>query len=228
MIRKTMRVGQARTSIKLEAEFWDYLQEMAAQRGLKLPALVSELAAGVADSASLASHLRTAAMRHARGRVGELDAQLERLVLAGGNGDLQSVLELCPLPCLVLSGNREIRHVNQAFAQWLNLEPAKLCGYRLDHLMVMRGAGEIWAGLAKGRLPWGRFGATYVSPGRVRTSQAVVVPVGAPGDHGGLIVMFETLAAGTGAQQAARLAPAAALHDRTRPGLGRPLLESLQ
>ena len=29
MIRKTMRVGEIRTSIKLEQEFWDYLREIA-------------------------------------------------------------------------------------------------------------------------------------------------------------------------------------------------------
>ena len=28
MIRKTMRVGEVRTSIKLEQEFWNYLKEV--------------------------------------------------------------------------------------------------------------------------------------------------------------------------------------------------------
>ena len=32
MIRKTMRIGEVRTSIKLEQEFWAYLKEVADER----------------------------------------------------------------------------------------------------------------------------------------------------------------------------------------------------
>jgi predicted DNA-binding ribbon-helix-helix protein len=44
MIRKTMRVGEIRTSIKLENEFWLYLKEIADGRGARLSTLVNEVA----------------------------------------------------------------------------------------------------------------------------------------------------------------------------------------
>ena len=49
MIRKTMRVGAARTSVKLEPEFWSYLKEVADGRRLRLSALVNEVAEAAPD-----------------------------------------------------------------------------------------------------------------------------------------------------------------------------------
>jgi len=44
MIRKTMRIGEVRTSIKLEPEFWSYLKEVADSRGIRLSRLVNDVA----------------------------------------------------------------------------------------------------------------------------------------------------------------------------------------
>ena len=66
MIRKTMRIGEVRTSIKLETEFWDYLKSIANQRHLRLSGLVNEVAAATPDRTNLASTLRTYALVHAR------------------------------------------------------------------------------------------------------------------------------------------------------------------
>ena len=66
MIPKTMRVGAIRTSIKLEPEFWSYLTEVAQARGLRLTALVNEVAQATPGRASLASALRVFALLHAR------------------------------------------------------------------------------------------------------------------------------------------------------------------
>jgi predicted DNA-binding ribbon-helix-helix protein len=66
MIRKTMRVGEERqTSIMLEAEFWSYLEVVAEGRGMRLSALVREVAAAAPGGASLASTLRVFALTHA-------------------------------------------------------------------------------------------------------------------------------------------------------------------
>jgi hypothetical protein len=63
--------------------------------------------------------------------------------------------------------------------------------------MILRGTGlkEMWASLGDGRLPRGLFSATYVSPGKVRTAQAVAVALagGEAGRHGS-VVLFETIA----------------------------------
>lgn len=200
MIRKTMRIGEVRTSIKLEAEFWSYLKEVAEGRKIRLSALVNEVAQATPNRTNLASTLRTYSLTHARLRGQNLEKEFEKLALAGNTQDLVRVLEACPLPSLVLDGERQIKQLNRAFALWLNLEPRATVGQRLDNIMILRGPGlrEMWPGLLDGRLARGAFNATYVSPGKVRTSQAMTVALGAPGGesaaHRGFIVMFETLA----------------------------------
>jgi hypothetical protein len=69
--------------------------------------------------------------------------------------------------------------------------------------MILRGPNlkEMWSGLAEGRLPRAGFSATYVSPGKVRTSQAMAVALasgeGERATRRGSVVMFETLAGRT-------------------------------
>jgi predicted DNA-binding ribbon-helix-helix protein len=197
MIRKTMRVGEIRTSIKLETDFWAYLKEVADGRRMRLSALVNEVADATPDRTNLASTLRTYALMHAKLRCQTLQRELDRLALAGNTQDLARVLEASPMPCLILDPERAIRQLNRAFALWLNLDPRATAGKRLDNIMILRGTNlkEMWAGLLDGRLPRGLFTATYVSPGKVRTSQAVAVALagGEPGRRG-CVVLFETLA----------------------------------
>jgi predicted DNA-binding ribbon-helix-helix protein len=202
MIRKTMRVGAIRTSIKLEPAFWAYLADLAKERGVRPSALVNQVAAATPDRTNLASTLRTFALQQAQQRAETLQRELDRLALAGSTQDLIRVLEACPLPCLVLDRERTIRQLNQAFATWLHLDPRATLGQKLDHVMLLRDPGlkEMWAGLADGRLPRGRFTATYISPGKVRTAQALAVALSGSGEpwSGGRLptghaVLFETL-----------------------------------
>jgi predicted DNA-binding ribbon-helix-helix protein len=199
MIRKTMRIGEVRTSIKLEQEFWAYLREVAEGRNLRLSAVVNEIASATPERTNLASTLRTFALSHARLRAQTMQRELDRLALAGNTQDLVRVLEACPLPCLVLDGERAIRQLNRAFALWLNLDVRATTGQRLDNIMILRGQNlrEMWSGLSDGRLARGAVSATYVSPGKVRTSQATTLALanGAAGTtRRGCLVMFETLA----------------------------------
>ena len=201
MIRKTMRVGEIRTSIKLENEFWVYLKEVADGRSVRLSALVNEVGDATPGHTNLASTLRTFSLMHAKLRAETLQRELDRLALAGNTQDLTRVLEACPLPSLVLDSDRGVRQLNRAFGLWLNLDPKATVGKRLDNIMILRGQGlkEMWAALADGRLARGGFNATYVSPGKVRTSQAVAVSLTGGAEAGGplkrgCVVMFETLA----------------------------------
>lgn len=199
MIRKTMRVGEVRTSIKLEPEFWSYLKELADERRTRVSAVVNDVARSTPERTNLASTLRTYALSHARLQAQTLRGQLERLALAGNTQDLARVLEACPLPCLLLDGDRAIRQLNRAFALWLNLDASATLGLRLDNIMILRGTSmrEMWAALAEGRLARASFNATYVSPGKVRTSQAVALGLAgnvAPGQPRPTLVIFETLA----------------------------------
>lgn len=202
MIRKTMRIGEVRTSIKLETEFWSYLKEVADGRGIRLSALVNDVAAATPDRTNLASTLRTFSLIHARLRSSSLQAELDRLSLAGNSNDLVRVLEACPLPSLVLDAERQIKQLNRAFALWLNLDAKAATGKRLDNIMILRGPSmkEMWASLIDGRLGRAGFNATYVSPGKVRTSQAIALALGGGQtdvQRRGYVVMFEALAGRT-------------------------------
>ena len=203
MIRKTMRIGEVRTSIKLEAEFWDYLKEVAETRSLRLSSLVNEVARAAPGRTNLASTLRTFALIHARLRAKAQQEELERLTASGNTKDLLRVIEACPLPALVLDAQRAVRHVNRAFVLWLNLDERGVRGQRIDNIMILRGQGmrEMWGRMFEGRLARAAFNATYVSPGKVRTAQAMAVGLAAPeagGPPKGCLVLFETLSGRSG------------------------------
>ena len=197
MIRKTMRIGEVRTSIKLEPDFWAYLKDVSAQRRIRLSALVNEVASAAPERTNLASTLRTFSLIHAQLRTQALHRDLDRLMVAGNNQDLLKVMETCPLPTVILNPERQIRQVNRALVAWLNLDPKATIGQRLDNVMILRAPNlkEMWSQLASGVTQRGSFSATYVSPGRVRTAQAVAValsPLG-EGQPRGAVVLFETL-----------------------------------
>jgi predicted DNA-binding ribbon-helix-helix protein len=198
MIRKTMRIGEVRTSIKLEPEFWGYLKEVADSRGIRLSRLVNDVASATPERTNLASTLRTFCLIHAQLRWRGLERDLEQLNLAGNTQDLPRVLDACPLPCLLLSADRTIKRLNQAFAAWLHVDGRGVLGQRLDNIMILRGADmpALWQRIF-GDGGKGRFNATYVSPGKVRTAQALAVGLSPrPGANPlrACLILFETLA----------------------------------
>ena len=157
------------------------------------------MAEATPDRTNLASTLRTFSLMHAKLRCQTLQKQLDQLSLAGSSQDLARVLEACPMPAVMLDSERVIRQLNRAFALWLNLDPRATVGQRLDNMLILRGTGlkEMWNGLGDGRLARAGFNATYVSPGRVRTAQAVALSLAGPDitppPARGCVVMFETL-----------------------------------
>jgi predicted DNA-binding ribbon-helix-helix protein len=199
MIRKTMRIGEVRTSIKLEPEFWNYLKEVADSRSIRLSRLVNEVALASPGRTNLASTLRTFALTHAQLRWHGLEHELEKLSLAGNTEDLTRILDACPLPCLLLDEERAVRRLNQAFAVWLHLDTRGVIGQKLDHIMILRSNSmpDVWRKVFTQPPGSGRLNATYVSPGKVRTSHAIAVGLSrAPGQTtgGSALIVFETLA----------------------------------
>jgi predicted DNA-binding ribbon-helix-helix protein len=199
MIRKTMRIGEVRTSIKLEQEFWAYLKSVADDQSIRLSRLVDDVADATPERTNLASTLRTFSLIHAELRVQGLDQEVEKLRLAGNSGDLTRVLDACPLPCLLMGAERDVRRVKHAFVSWLNLDPQAVLGQRLDNLMILRGPGmkQLWQRVLGDAAGQGKFNATYVSPGKVRTAQALAVGLSpALGRERGsaCLIIFETLA----------------------------------
>ena len=193
-----MRIGEVRTSIKLEPEFWGYLKEVARHRSIRLSRLVNEVAMASPERTNLASTLRTFSLVHAQLRWQGLEQDLEKLTLAGNTQDLTRVLDACPLPCLLLSDERVVRRLNQAFAAWLHVDARGVLGQRLDNVMITRGPcmPELWQRVFNGSGYKARFNATYVSPGKVRTAQALAIGLSAANGSGAgaCLVIFETLA----------------------------------
>jgi predicted DNA-binding ribbon-helix-helix protein len=198
MIRKTMRIGEVRTSIKLEPEFWSYLKEVAQTRSIRLSRLVNEVAMASPERTNLASTLRTFSLVHAQLRWQGLEQELQKLTLAGSSHDLTRVLDACPLPCLVLGEDRIVQRLNQAFASWLHVDGRGVLGQRLDNVMITRGPSmpELWQRVFGGVAHKGRFNATYVSPGKVRTAQALAIGLSAAdgASASACLIIFETLA----------------------------------
>ncbi|MFN3869706.1 MAG: ribbon-helix-helix domain-containing protein [Hyphomicrobiaceae bacterium] len=58
-----------RTSISLEAEFWDALREIAAERGVSIGALVAEIDAARIDDTGLSTLVRLHILEHYRQQV---------------------------------------------------------------------------------------------------------------------------------------------------------------
>ncbi|MGF1562201.1 MAG: ribbon-helix-helix domain-containing protein [Geminicoccaceae bacterium] len=193
-----MRIGEVRTSIKLEADFWDYLKEVAESREIRLSTLVNEVARASPERTNLASTLRTFCLIHARLRTQTLQQELERLTLAGNTQDLTRVIEASPLPCVILGEDRTVRRLNRAFSIWLNLEERAVLGQRIENLMIMRGPGikDMWRRLFEGQVAKSSCNATYVSPGKVRTAQALAIGLSPTetGAHRAALLAFETLA----------------------------------
>lgn len=66
LVKRSFTLAGHRTSVALEAEFWEVLEKMAATQGRSLAALVSEVDADRSSDRPLASSLRVHAMKWVR------------------------------------------------------------------------------------------------------------------------------------------------------------------
>ena len=67
VVKRSVAIAGHRTSVSLEAPFWDALKDIAAVRGASVQALVGEIDAG-RGSANLSSAIRVFVLREVRGR----------------------------------------------------------------------------------------------------------------------------------------------------------------
>ena len=65
LVKRSFSLSGHRTSVALEADFWDVLERMAAERGQTLGALVASIDASRQPGDPLASRLRLAALQTA-------------------------------------------------------------------------------------------------------------------------------------------------------------------
>ena len=67
VVKRSVAIAGHRTSVSLEAPFWDALKDIAAVRGASVQALVAEIDAG-RGGANLSSAIRVFVLRGVRGR----------------------------------------------------------------------------------------------------------------------------------------------------------------
>ena len=67
VVKRSVAIAGHRTSVSLEAPFWDALKDIAAARGVSVQALVGAIDAGRAG-ANLSSAIRVFVLREVRGR----------------------------------------------------------------------------------------------------------------------------------------------------------------
>lgn len=67
VVKRSVAIAGHRTSVSLEAPFWDALKDIAAVRGASVQALVGEIDAG-RNGANLSSAIRVFVLREVRGR----------------------------------------------------------------------------------------------------------------------------------------------------------------
>jgi len=67
ILKRSIIIGGRKTSISLEAEFWEALKEIAKERGTTLPKLVTNIKAE-RQNANLSSAVRLFVLEHFQGR----------------------------------------------------------------------------------------------------------------------------------------------------------------
>lgn len=67
-VKRSFTIGGHRTSISLEAPFWEALRDIAAERGVPLARLVQDIDTGRGDADGLSSAVRIWILDHYRRR----------------------------------------------------------------------------------------------------------------------------------------------------------------
>lgn len=67
-VKRSFTIGGHRTSISLEAPFWEALRAIAAERAVPLARLVQDIDTGRSDGDGLSSAVRVWILDHYRGR----------------------------------------------------------------------------------------------------------------------------------------------------------------
>jgi predicted DNA-binding ribbon-helix-helix protein len=115
--QRILQADGRRYSLKLEEPFWDALEAAARERGLKLGRLVAQIAAELPNSANLASQLRLFCLAEGERRVRAASEAATQASLAAGATNIETLVELCPAACLVMTRERRILRANPAFGR---------------------------------------------------------------------------------------------------------------
>lgn len=191
--QRILQADGRRYSLKLEPAFWSALAEAARERGVKLGRLVADLAAQGPRGANLASQLRLFCLAEASRLHQEAEEAARRAGLSLGSTDVDTLVEICPAPCLIMARDRRILRVNTGFGGWYGSAYVNLPGKALDHFFKLRmdmGYEALVAAFGAGQINASRAHLLYVAPGRVVSSPARLMPVARSGPDDFLILIM--------------------------------------
>lgn len=191
---RIVQFANRRYSIKLEQDFWAFLEETARRQGKRLNQLVAQLAFEHPSGLGLAGALRLFCLNEARTRLELAEAEAEKAQLATGTTDLTAIVGACPAPCVVLDQDRVIRLLNENFARWLNADREALQGKPIEHFFQIRGhfrLDELWRRFGQGFTAAVPAKLAYVAPGRVVVAKAhlCAAAIKSPEDFSCLIML---------------------------------------
>src|SRR5688572_3059395 len=146
--QRILQADGRRYSLKLEPAFWATLSEAAEERGLKLGRLVADLAAAAPRGGNLASQLRLFCLAELGRRRQGAEAEARHASLPAGSTDIDTLVEICPAPCLIVARDRRILRANEAFGRWYGSGYVNLPGKSLDHFFRLKMASGYEAMIA--------------------------------------------------------------------------------
>lgn len=191
--QRILQADGRRYSLKLEPAFWTALGEAACERGIKLGRLVADLAGQAPAQSNLASQLRLFCLAEADRRRLAVEDASRRAGLSSGSTDIDTLVEICPSPCLLIARDRRIMRANEAFGGWYGSAYVNLPGKPLDHFFRLRmnqGYEALIAAFGAGQVNSARAHLLYVAPGRVIAASVRLMPVARSGPDDFVILLM--------------------------------------
>jgi predicted DNA-binding ribbon-helix-helix protein len=174
-----------RYSIRLEPIFWQSLDALAEQQGMRLGRFVAAHAETY-RGANFASYLRVICML-------ETGQSLARATLGPSHGSLLDLVAGCPSPGLVLSRHRTIIAYNEGLENWLGPAHKPLAGAELTSVMQVRTRSplnDIWESMLSGAQARADINVLHVEPGRVVAAGARLLALHEPDEGTFYAVMW--------------------------------------
>jgi len=156
-----------RYSIRLEPVFWQALENLSEQEGMRLGRFIAELAARY-NGNNFASHLRVISMV-------ESERALAQSSLLLTQDNILGVVRACASPGLVLSRYRTILAHNDGFLEWLGAPEESLAGADLTSVIQVRTRrplNDLWLDMVAGNVEIAEANVLHVEPGRVIAAAA--------------------------------------------------------
>jgi len=156
-----------RYSIRLEPVFWQALENLSEQEGMRLGRFIAELAARY-NGNNFASHLRVISMV-------ESERALAQSSLLPTQDNILGVVRACASPGLVLSRYRTILAHNDGFLEWLGAPEESLAGADLTSVIQVRTRrplNDLWLDMVAGNVAIAEANVLHVEPGRVIAAAA--------------------------------------------------------